>query len=634
MLTREEYLQAYKKFAKMNTHYDYAKFESSFNYEEMRALLDIHQNAESFNEGKWNFLYANFNKNARVLYKIITSGHCPINLLERIANETETIKNNISRSWDRPDNESDLLVEIARRDISKSMFDKIFPYVDSQILSAFNSQYYSNKDKAENISDATLKNICEKVIETYEAPKKKHSYISVNDADHTTDVFQWIRDKEYIREINQRDIHENIRTALLNNRNLNPNNPKDAELMKEIYDGGCVIENINNFSYEIKREISESLYDAYLTGFDETTGELKSKTDHIYYNAKSVLSHLASHNNLDEDIEYDLGMRLIDLKNRSTDQLVSAVFCNTKLPDLIRRIKDIKSGDKTTAYERNPYIPEDVLKERANELLTKMKKHIEKGQDRKIPDVWHEYLASYCQEISFTPEQYSMLAVRAEKKLALSIATSPVTPKDDLIAFANRYADNAENWKSYLAGNILLGSNTNIFCRENDISKRVTDNLMKYFVELPSSTTKTDLDDKQYHNNLSYATQSIEAVSKYCDKDERDKVYKYFKEYLEQPNISPKEKNLLEYTIAVMDRDINKEKEFEKFDKEPDITKWSDSYFRAQIRKVKDDFPWNEKSVDILVALDKNYDKILQFYDEAERRGFFKEKDVEIEEAR
>ena len=34
-------------------------------------------------------------------------------------------KNNITRSWDRPDFESDILTEIAKQNIPKSLFDKI-----------------------------------------------------------------------------------------------------------------------------------------------------------------------------------------------------------------------------------------------------------------------------------------------------------------------------------------------------------------------------------------------------------------------------------------------------------------------------------------------------------------------------
>lgn len=633
MRTGKDYLDAYQKFAKMNTHYDYEKFKSTFDIKEMEVLLDIVKNAEKFNSGKWGFLQANFGDNKRILYKMITSGHCPIDILERIANNTETVKNNITRSWDRPDFESDILTEIAKQNIPKSLFDKIYPYIDSQLLSMFDTQYYSNKDKVNKLDEQVIKNICLKVLETYEPPKgKKHSYISVNDIDHTTDCFQYLRDRTFMREISNKNIHENIRTALLNNKNLDPQNPYDAELMYEIYSGGCVIENIRNFTPQIKREISESLYEAYLTGFDETTGLIKEKNDHIYYNAKSVLTELASKGNLDEDFEYDLGLRLLDQKCRSTDQLVSAVFNNTKNVHLMERIKDIKSGDKVEAYTHNKNLPPFILEERSTELLTKMKKYIDKGQDRKIPDVWHEHLANYCTEIAFTPEQYSLLSVRAEKKLALNIVTSKTTPKDDLIAFANRYTDNAENWKSYLAGNILMGSKLNIFCRENDITEQVRDHLMKYCIELPSSTTVEDVTGKTYHNNLSYATQSINAVTDYCPKEQYEKVYNFFKEYIAKPDITPREKNLLEYTIAIMDRNIEKIKDTEKCKQETDITKWSDKYLREEIKRVREDFPWNEKSIDILVALDKNYDKILTLYDECDRREFFKEKEEMTEE--
>lgn len=630
MRTKEEYIKTFEKLAKMmKGNYKVEKFADSFSLLKLQDILDIKNLNEIFLKTQWDILYNRNQENDYILLQMLETNNCPMSIVEKIIYNSETFKKDIIHSVDRTKRNIDdeLFIAALQYDISQKLFDTIYKYFGSEIVNLFDTQYHYRQKKIEKISESSLERICNKVKEEYRPPKDRSTYYISSNVDHTTDCFRYIKNHQYIKKLINEDIHENIRTALLNNFNLKGDNPFDAKLMNAIYDGGCVLEYIRNWTPYIKKEVTSSIYDAFVTGFDEDTGKLLPKPDSIYYRAKTVLCDLAEKEVLDEDYEYDLAMRILDQKNRATDNLTSAVFCHTKNPNIMKKIKDIKSGDKTTAYSKNKYLIPDVITERVDELMKKMKKDIEKGKEKNIPDVWYEYLADYCLKVPFQSEQYRMVAGICNKGLALNIATSTKTPKEDLIEFAQTYRNLTTNLWAPIS-TIAVGAYANIFCRENNISDHTREELMKYFCELPSSTTIKDLDNNRSYLNLSYATQSIKAIVNSCDRDEAKKVYEFLKDFYKNKTVSDKEKGILEYSIAVMEKQFEKQQERELFDKSNDLSKCPDWYLEERRRKLFNLLRYNPNAIDTYINLEEKFDEINQVYEECDKRGFFKEKEV------
>ena len=366
MRTREEYIETLKRYHKLTSNTRIEKVINEFSLEKMEDILAIKKDSDTMIHSYWEYLYNRNKENDDVLLEMIKTNKCPMDIIEKILYNTETFKKDIIHSYERKRDSLDgeMFMSALKYDISQPLFDTVYKYCDSNILSLFDSQYSYKQEEIKQISDSSIEKICEKIRENYTPPKTKMAYYSSSNIDHKVDCFQHIRDHQYIKKLMSEDLHENIRTSLLNNVNLHPENPLEAEMMNEIYDGGCVIEYIKNWTPYIKREITSSLYDAYLTCIDETTGKVMSKPSSLYYDAKHILADLAEKEALDEDYEYDLGLRLLDQKERSTDRLINSVFCHTKNPNLMSRIKDIKSGDKVDAYSKNKYLTPDVVKER------------------------------------------------------------------------------------------------------------------------------------------------------------------------------------------------------------------------------------------------------------------------------
>lgn len=628
MRTKEEYLDIIQKLNKIGATYDLEKVQENFNIEAMYDVLDINKNIESFNYAHWNTLFNRNKDNDFVLLHMIRTGKCPIEIIEKIINNTETVRKNIFRDYERNHSDNDIFLETLQYELPKHLFDTIYKYYGSNMVNLFDTQYsYSNK--AEKVSETVRKLICDKVKENYEPPKEKSSYFLSNNTDHKTDCFRYIRDHQYIKQLMNEDIHENIRTALLNNFNLHPENPLEAEIMNRLYDDGCVLQYIRNWTDYIKREATSSLYEAYLTGFDEVTGKVKEKPGRIYYDAKYLLEYLAEKEVLDGDYEYDLAMRLIDLKERASDGLIAAVFCHTKNPCIMTQIKNLKSGDKVSAYERNEYLTYPVIKERVDEIMKKIKKLYDKDKARGIPDVWYDYLSDYANKIPFDSEQYQLVAGKCEKQLAISISTSKKTPVKDLIKFADVYKkiDYEQSWFSYISNIVTIATRANIFCRENSISDKTSSELLRYIRELPPSTNIKDFDGKHYCNNLSYATQSLRHIIEYGDRDEAKKVYFFFKDMLKESDITDKEKGNLEYSIAVMEKEFAKKEEVEKFENEKDFSKFSDEYLETRRKRLYYFAGYYADDAIIYTKINDLADEINNIYNECEKRGLFKEKE-------
>lgn len=629
MRTKEDYLKMYKILQDSQSTEAIEQFANNFDINVLNIVNDIYQNAEKYDLEKWNAIYKNSNNHFEVLKQMLLTKCCPISIIEKIINNSQIVKDNIEISYKQPENDKSLFNIMLNYDLPQNLFDIIYHYTGNAINKKFDKDLYSSEKDIKEMHQNVIKKICEKAIENYKPPESVRKILD-SKRDKALDCLVWIEDKHWIEKIAERDIHENINTALLNNKYLQTENPDDEKLMNKIFQNGCVLDLIDKYTPHISRECSMSFYEGFMNGFDDSTGLPKSTPGNTYYECRSQLEKMANKEGLDPDYEYDLACRLIEIKNRSSDRLVETLFSKTRNKSIMKMIADIKSVDKPYAYKHNPHIPEDIMQEVSYKLLDKMHKAEAKGEIKKISDVWYEQLAEYSYKTTFRDKDYMLLFKRGDRKNCMDIISSPKTPDNILYEAIVLYKKGRDNI-SYYASNLIVAAKWNLFTRHSDLSERAKNELIKFAIEAPSSIDVNDMYATTHYANqsLSYAKQSIRFIVDYCEAKDCYIVKQYLEEYLKNQDLEKNERNIVQYALNYLNHCYKIKMQIQEWKENKNVKNYTDEYLKNRLREIRSAVFYNKNSY--YITMPQFINEFYEIYDEIQEREKMKKEISENE---
>ena len=592
LLTKEEYLKAYDYMNPPRETFGRATFKDNFDIKAMVVINDIEEHAKEFNNAKWAFIANEFKDNHDVMLAALKSGCVPTDIVHSILENTKMVKENITTYYNISQEDIRIVASAMYNDISQSDLETIYKYLGKQMISmhGFNTSY--SKECNDRINPNAMNFMAITLAKNYDPPVRAYYH----DSDGLA-VITFVKDENVIKEIcNLPDVHEDVRAMCINNPYISD------ELRDEIFQIGCNVELLTKFTPSILDEVYRSAIESLESGFEATEKELRS----AHFMSKSFLYDLVTKHVLTEAMEIDLANIVLSQADTSMDNLRHQIFYCTKSPKVLELAEKIKGKDKLTAYE-NEYMPETMLRARTDKMLKTIKKNIETNNRRKTPDVWFEYLRKYVHRLELSSADYEMLLNENDSHLIVAIATSPKTPKDVLESIIQKQEVNR-----YISPRVAVAARMNIECKE--LPDNIKEHMMKFCKEIHPHSYELEkymenisLAEKNNNirtSNLTYATQSLEAIVREADDDILKKVFDIIETNRgKEPN--PKAVIEYDYMTHILEKEQTKKQQKNQFKETGSIEGFDEAMLRTILQNMTR-HDWNFTNISNYVSLYHN----------------------------
>jgi hypothetical protein len=360
MITREQFIDflqtinIYHPSARMDTE----KLNKEFDFQTFDCVVYMEENKDKLTEKEWRDIYHSNKNNPLITLQIVMLGKAPIDIIEEMLLNLPVLNRDNVAFFHV---EQLILLESFKYNISESVIEKLFgdgeefpyPYLHSA---------YDTVDEIKkhflSFNINPLKSLCEKYIQYY----NEDDFEYLGEAIEFYDIFRYIPDKSYIEDLITREemsgfLPEIIKTNLINNEFLNPDDPKDEELMNRIFESGCIHSQIKKFTPHIAKSCTDIAYSSYI---NSANSNMLFYSGNLLAEEKQVLNNLITQNLLPEAYEYDLGQRFVTANIDCYSEIIANLFSHTTNKNLIKEISSLNSVTKTEALLKNPNIDKET----------------------------------------------------------------------------------------------------------------------------------------------------------------------------------------------------------------------------------------------------------------------------------
>lgn len=600
-----------------------------FDYEFFEKTYNILKHKDEYSEQDWVELYKN-NKEQKIIMLIILENagdKIPTDICDEIVQkmkkefEGKTYAEQLDMNI-----EQNILSECLKKNISEqsiqaildvkgfnSLTSSLYPNVDEYRRS------YTAKEKLNLVTQENTKKIvryaiqeCEKKLQEkldYIAEKEKTAQLrgetlELKDRTISDNAMRAYRDIlspiSYIEDVKYlNDLFEEYETSILSNLIsnaiidsvvLNQEEPEVQELFEKAV-GCCDTSLISHCPDCISSIVSNIIYDTLIEFLDNDCSLIKwGLTEHpktkmpVYPGVlKGLIEKLCVDEMIAEGPLTDLAHRLANAKIRSHDSFTVSVFSHISNPDLIPLIDKLLSHNKTAVYERNPYIPVEMLVKRAEEYCNKINNYRDKGKEREISDTWYEQIDAMAKKATLSNKCYdTILNSFDEYKFMVSIMSKVTTPPE-VLDKAIEFCENEENKKNkyYWLDKISFVSKIN----KLRVTGEINDDVAIVFIDATNSSAfnlKEDEPTMKYDNaHTSYHLQGAKFFPARNGTEKTKETIDYFKTLIDNNYFNHKEKVFINRIFEIMDDSIKSNEEKQK-EQESDKRKLSDLAYRLQ----------------------------------------------------
>lgn len=576
MLSREDYIKAFRLKGILEVYNQ--NFIKNFDEKIMLVMYDIYTNSHTFNSGKWGFLYSEYKDNHDVLMAMLKSGNVPKDIITKIVNDTEIVKKDMHITMNMNRDELLRLLNIVYNDVDEKILETSFKHIKDYVLKEYQFQGEWNRKNIEELNQEFIKYMSEYVINDV-ATYTKHMYEKKDELM----VLTHIRDEEYVKELCNRELTDDIRSYLINNPYIT-NETRDY-----IAQFGYSPYEIKIFTPKIANECYTSAIETLEAGFCSKDPEFSA----AFFDVKNQLKHMITTKALTEAMQVNLANILIEQTNKKSDGVLYELMVRTESPRVLSLVSKMKGKDKVVAYE-NTHMPKNLVKQRMNEICKKIEKNAKTNKSGKNANSWYEYLRIDTLRAQAEYEDYGTMFSLRDAKLNVSVATSAFTPTEilkDYIDMENNIYQK-DNGKSMQT--IATMAKIQLCCREKGLDTERTQKLMEFFRKIdpfgrpvkPYMSAITNEEKQRLLNqNLSYSNKELDSFIISLTKEEQIKFVEYMKELCGTDKDNP-EKYLYKYIQERIENYIMKTKEMEEYEQHKDVKLVSNECLLERSRKL------------------------------------------------
>lgn len=612
MRSKEEYVKMCEEVYHSETLIE--KFKTRFSEKECETIDRILKEEKTLSKKDWETIYQENKDNHIIVNALTASKMLPKSILSDIARE-------LSSTGIITDDDDKILAHLSKQELSEEDMEILYPVlrynVNLDIDFFIRSRY--DKEKQVLIPDKNILFIAKKQLAEYK-PEDSNTLSSL----------LFVKDIDWVQKISDMDLPEEVNTAFVNNEYL------PDELRNKFFQKGCEWSMIKVFTPEMAKECYESAIETVSETYDEENKRAKAGCGDIYYKTKCFLNDMITKNALSWDMELDLTMRLLNRKNRSSDNLLRDIFYHTKNQRVLELAEQIKNiNDKRVAY-RNRNMPEETLKKYAYKLSKKMIKNAEEGKGNKTPEAWFAYMEDFVTRIPFSDEAYKLFMNQGDWKLQLCVACSPCTP-DHILNSIIKESGIEENRPEvyWVVAKMVLCAKINQWYRETDLSEETKNELINFLKESPTSMKKDDYFNIKRSTNLSYATQSLSHIAERESHEDVQKVIDFLKQEKEQTKDVYKKKytDIIDYMLFAIKTKYQERTNMEDYQKTGDPSKCTKDTLDEIMRRIHSRNRYKYDMYSLYKYFNENIDEFYKIKEELDKREreINKEKETEIE---
>lgn len=294
--------------------------------------------------------------------------------------------------------------------------------------------------------------------------------------------------------LEENNVDSRIVSALLMNKNLDPNDSKDLGMVNSLLDY-CDPLYFQEIPLIAADGLSKILYEYYLLNHID---EEKNKfIDTAQFNrARNLIRNALEDKYLPKGVEYDLANILLSMKIKGENELVYTLFSNTDNPDIASQIDKLFGINKMNSLISNPNAPKDLIDKKIKEYIKKIKKQF--GENEKsfiaslnsghlpVPSDWINYLNYLIPKTTLSDEDNRFIISLDKINLLSTIAMSSGTPVHILDEIIDKYGE--------INSRLTFIATFNKFCIQNNVPAEIADKI---------KNNAYDLSDSFYHR-ISY----------------------------------------------------------------------------------------------------------------------------------
>ena len=546
----------------------------NFDYEIFQSAYNIVRNKENYTCQDWINVYNKYKDNDELLLLILKvcgdafandgSKSIYLDILNNM------LKNNSSDNINRESPylykiNREIINECLKKELSSDVIEKI---IEITPLDTLVNLYYDNvhlnysKEKALEINPENTKliaykslleckNEMELCLDTLNKEAQKRmltgtSILSISEKtimDRTlTTLFRsivpvcYIQDIDYLNslldEFSTTSASGLVANAILNNVCLDQDDEKVQELFHRAFDycdigllercPKCVAHEVSSVAYDTLVEFLDNEFNLTVWGNIEHP---KTKAIVNPSNLRALILYLCEHEMVDDATLTDLAHRIVDAKIKGQDTFTLSVFSHISNPDLMPLIDKLQHHNKGIVYERNPYIPAEMLIKRAEDFCKKIEKY--KGeQESKISGVWYDYITVSAKKTTLSDKCYDIMFKCFDNYNFIAdiicSRTTPLQVLDKMIDFCNQnkgiysyasrtkalakvsklYSENKINDITAIALHKAIRSDIFYLNKDKDISVALDNSNTQYLLSYLCSLPKQENDINATQNTI------------------------------------------------------------------------------------------------------------------------------------
>ena len=454
-----------------------------FDDEIFEVVQHLKNNHASISQNEWVDLYKKYQDKPDVMLSIIKYPECPRSILEIIVADA-IYKAGKSFSYYDSSAMAKILKSSISFDLPANLFNEVFDLDPVCFLSIIISDNYS-------VSQNAFETFAQYIVKHPE-PIERSASLSYNTmTQHLEQVFSKISDKNtiysMIKQVLTIEGMPTIKTALLNNKLLDPTLPFDEKIINDLFESGIHYQSISNFT--------PLICDYYVSNFTNIDDYSPNYVSEI---TKELIALLRG-NNVPQSIEYDLMMKLMNYPNientPSLNNLKTYILSYTKNEDIMKLVCNLSPGERRDILFKNQNIPEQIFSDVVSDICNEIKQN-----DNNLLNSNCKDLSYYCSLITFKDEDYDFLLNNFfdNKMLVKSLSSSEHTPEkylnkiidsyDKIIK--NNYNPNSEISKDAIKGYLnsrvssdYLKAEVNLLLKSEKINSKQFD-ILKYIISI------------------------------------------------------------------------------------------------------------------------------------------------------